>query len=123
MNLIPAHQICPGMRTRNELSNVCVVSDLCRDLQVVVDADQRTDIFALHKSKFSVVFFGFFICFVPIILQLLLLYICVLLSERLAALLCVTGRRVTENAVATDISPLCPTIQRGSLRFRSFKYF
>ena len=34
-----------------------------------------------------------------------------------------TGRLVTENAVATDISPLCPTIQSGSLRFRSFKYF
>ena len=29
---------------------------------------------------------------------------------------------VTENAAATDISPLCPTIQSGSLRFRSFKY-
>jgi len=75
------------------------------------------------KVSFLLCFFGFFICFVPIILQLLLLYICVLLSERLAALLCVTGRRVTENAVATDISPLCPTIQSGSLRFRSFKYF
>jgi len=35
----------------------------------------------------------------------------------------ITGRLVTENAVATDISPLCPTIQSGSLRFRSFKYF
>jgi len=34
-----------------------------------------------------------------------------------------TGRRVIENAVATDISPLCPTIQSGLLRFRSFKYF
>jgi len=34
-----------------------------------------------------------------------------------------TGRLVTENAVATDISPLCPTIQSGSLFFRSFKYF
>jgi len=29
-------------------------------------------------------------------------------------------RLVTENAAATDISPLCPTIQSGSLRFRSF---
>ena len=34
-----------------------------------------------------------------------------------------TGRLVTENDAATDISPLCPTIQSGSLRFRSFKYF
>jgi len=37
-----------------------------------------------------------------------------------------TGRLLTENAAATDIvnfSPLCPTIQSGSLRFRSFKYF
>jgi len=36
-----------------------------------------------------------------------------------------TGRLLTENAEVTDIvnfSPLCPTIQIGSLRFRSFKY-
>ena len=37
-----------------------------------------------------------------------------------------TGRRLTEKAAVTDIvnfSPLWPTIQSGSLRFRSIKYF
>jgi len=38
----------------------------------------------------------------------------------------IIGRLLTEKAEETDIvnfSPLCPTIQSGSLHFRSFKYF
>ena len=37
-----------------------------------------------------------------------------------------SGRRLTSNTAATEIvnfSPLCPTIQSGPLRFRSFNYF